>query len=77
MTAALSLVRPRLTREFAIRSLAGGLAWGVLMAAAFIATAVWTCGGICPDDALITLASCTGVGLATVGPACALTRRPS
>jgi hypothetical protein len=52
----------------ALRLLAAGTAWGVVMATGFIGYALWSCGGVCLEDAAVTTATSIAAGILTIGP---------
>jgi hypothetical protein len=55
-------------------AIAGG-AWGLMLSAGFVATALWQCGVVCLDEVAFTTAACVGAGILTIGPLAAF-RRP-
>jgi hypothetical protein len=58
----------RLDRRAALRILAAGSAWGVVMATGFLGYALWSCGGVCLEDVAVTTATSIGAGIFTIGP---------
>ena len=58
----------RLDRGALVRWFAGGSAWGLTLAAFFLAINAPQCGLPCPTDALAVIALCVGTGLLTIGP---------
>lgn len=71
MAAALAL---RLDRAALTRVLLAGSAWGLMLAAGFVAMAVWQCGLPCPDEVAFTTMTCVGTGILTIGPLAAFAR---
>ena len=64
-----------LTKPRALRALAAGLAFGVILTAGFTAMAAWQCGGVClpevVDNAMLSFAA----GILGLGPVAAYGRR--
>ena len=71
---ALAIAR-RLDRAALARWFAAGSAWGLTLAAYFVAVNMPSCGLPCPDDAVVMTALCVGTGLLTIGPLAALAPR--
>jgi len=65
----------RLDRNAMTRMLAAGTAWGVMVAAGFLALGAAQCGLPCPDDVAVTTAVCVATGIGTIGPLAAFTPR--
>jgi hypothetical protein len=57
-----------LDRRAVLRMLTAGTAWGVVMASGFIGYALWSCGGVCLEDAAVTTATSIAAGILTLGP---------
>jgi hypothetical protein len=57
------------------RGAAAGAAWGVTLAAAFVASDVYRCSAVTPADAVQTAALCVTAGLVAIGPLVAFARR--
>ena len=60
--------RLRLDRRAALRMLAAGTAWGLVLTAGFAGLALWNCGMVCPDDLALTAATAIAAGILTIGP---------
>ena len=58
----------RFDRTALTRMVIAGGAWGLTLAAGFVAMALWQCGLPCPDDIAVTTMSCVGTGILTIGP---------
>lgn len=58
----------RLDRRAALRMLGAGSAWGVVMATGFVGYALWSCGGVCLEDAALTTSTSIVAGILTIGP---------
>jgi hypothetical protein len=63
-------------RRAALRMLAAGTAWGVVMAAGFAGFALWNCGTVCPEDVALTTVTSIAAGILTIGPLAAFGHRP-
>lgn len=66
--------RPRLTGRTALRVVAAGTIWGVVLSAGLTALSLYDCGGICPGDVIETTALSVAAGIATIGPLAAFKR---
>ena len=58
----------RLDRGALLRWFFAGSAWGLTLAAFFLAFNAPSCGLPCPDDAAFLTALCVGTGWLTIGP---------
>lgn len=58
----------RLDHAFAARWLAAGGAWGLTLAAGFLAFNASSCGLPRPEDVAATAGICLAAGLVTIGP---------
>jgi hypothetical protein len=65
----------RFERGTLTRLVFAGSAWGLALAAGFIALNVPQCGLPCPADVAATTAICVGTGLLTIGPFAAFAAR--
>ena len=68
-------IASRFERSALTRLVCAGSAWGITLAACFIAFNVPQCGLPCPADVAVTSAICVGTGLLTIGPFAALAGR--
>jgi hypothetical protein len=64
----------RLDRHATLRMLIAGSAWGVIMATGFVGYALWSCGGVCLEDAALTTVTSIAAGILTIGPLAAFGR---
>ena len=62
-------------RSALTRLILAGSAWGLTLAASFIALNAPRCGLPCPTDMAATTAICVGTGLLTIGPFAAIAAR--
>jgi hypothetical protein len=62
-------------RSALTRLVLAGSAWGLALAAGFIALNAPQCGLPCPADVAATTAICVGTGLFTIGPFAAFAAR--
>jgi hypothetical protein len=62
----------RLDRRAALRMLAAGSVWGVVVASGFVGYALWSCGELCIDDVALTTSTSIVAGILTIGPLAAL-----
>jgi hypothetical protein len=58
----------QLDRHAALRMLGAGSAWGLVMAGGFVGYALWSCGGVCLEDAALTTVTSIAAGILTIGP---------
>jgi len=65
----------RLDRAALRRWFSAGTAWGLALAAFFLAFNARSCGLPCPDDAAFITTLCVGTGLLTIGPMAAFAPR--
>jgi hypothetical protein len=74
-TAAGTVLWPRrLDRHATLRMLGAGSAWGLVMATGFVGYAVWSCGGVCLEDAALVAITFIAAGILTIGPLAAFGR---
>jgi len=71
---AYAIVR-RFDRSAFTRLVFAGSAWGVALAAGFVALNAPACGLPCPEDVGVLTAVCVGTGLITIGPFAAIAGR--
>ena len=74
ITAGAVLWTRRLDRHAALRMLGAGSAWGLIMAGGFVGYALWSCGGVCLEDAALTTVTSIAAGILTIGPLAAFGR---
>jgi hypothetical protein len=70
-----SAIARHLDRGAFLRWFSAGGAWGLTLAAFFVAINTPSCGLPCPADVAVTTAICVGTGLLTIGPFAALAGR--
>jgi hypothetical protein len=68
MSSAAIIARTAFDRGAALRMVAAGTGWGLIMAAGFTGYALWSCGTVCPDDIALTTATSITAGVLTIGP---------
>ena len=66
-----SAIARRLDRSALLRWFAAGIAWGLTLAAFFLAFNTRQCGLPCPDDAAFLTGLCVVTGWLTIGPVAA------
>jgi hypothetical protein len=64
-----------LTKPQALRALAAGTAFGVILTAGFAAMAAWQCGGVCLPEVIDNAMLSFGAGILGLGPVAAYGRR--
>ena len=64
-----------LTKHQALRALAAGLAFGVILTAGFTAMAAWQCGGVCLPEVVDNAMLSFTAGILGLGPVAAYGRR--
>ena len=76
-TSALPNFRSRiaLTKREALRALAAGLAFGVVLTTGFAAMAAWQCGGVCLPEVIDNAMLSFAAGILGLGPVAAYGRR--
>jgi hypothetical protein len=73
-TAGAVLWTRRLDRHATLRMLLAGTAWGLVMAGGFVGYALWSCGGVCLEDAALVAITSIAGGILTIGPLAAFGR---
>jgi hypothetical protein len=63
----LDLSRLRLTRRDALRGLAAGSVWGVLLTIGLTAMTAWSCGVICPPEIAVNAGLSLTGGILGIG----------